>query len=389
MAFDEIGERDQARTCYQDVLRINPEHARALQCMKESRTGEKGREVADNHLQAKLSPHGRDTKFYEDAFNRVYREDHHSLDRSTFVVCAMFTSDNAKFLKHVNRLIKSCENYALPYSIYEIPRIHTSISPHGQADPTYTKANFILYNMQRFSHKNVLYLDSDVFFLEHPSVIVKISAAYYDFAIYNWLADQHNECYIPIDMNIHKSGLDSTLYKFFFYISSYCTEQLQCSGAVQFYGNSLSSRHLLEIWQTVIEENPDCPDDECLDYAFNNFFKKSGDKSSNKTADKNLLKTFWLDKSYLRYPWWPHVKPVILHSGLPFLGRSVHLDQIKDRKRIYTDKCMPKSTPFIFPPDCLIDIQNSRLLKIEHNQIVKTIPLPHDFWIYPEDVELS
>ena len=58
-----------------------------------------------------------------------------------------------------------------------------------------SKANFISMNMKAFPKKNILYLDVDVFFVDYPERIDAISNARYDFAIYNWLSDEHNETY--------------------------------------------------------------------------------------------------------------------------------------------------------------------------------------------------
>ena len=232
--------------------------------------------------------------------------------------------------------------------------------------------------MLRFPAKNILYLDIDVFFVDYPDVIVEISEANYDFAIYNWLNDEHNEAYIPINRKIESGNIYSDFYMFSHCIGYHSNEQLICSGAVQFYRNSIKTKYLLESWQRVIANNPDYADDECLDYAYNNFI-----------LDLEDLKPFWLDKPYCRYPWWPHIKPVILHPDLPCGKRSCHLTEINNRQRFYPIRCQPKSNSFLFSPDYIIDTKNRFLLKIINNQITDRKTIKQDFWIYPKDVELT
>jgi tetratricopeptide (TPR) repeat protein len=374
LALQEIGGIDIAIPLYQKTLQLNPNHDEAYNHL-ENAIREKRRlnkEAISCYKNQQLA------ELCKNKFNDVYRENYQFLADRTFIVCAMFTPNKPSLFQYANRLVSSCEKYRLPYIIYEVPGIHKSISPQGQEDLAFTKANFIYFNMLRFPTKNILYLDIDVLFVDHPDVIVEISKAGYDFAIYNWLNDEHNEAYIPINRKIELGNIYSDFYMFSHCIGYHCSEQLICSGAAQFYKNSIKAKYLLESWQGVIANNPGYADDECLDYTYNNFI-----------LDLEDLEPFWLDKSYCRYPWWPHIKPIILHPDLPYGGRSCHITEINNRQRFYPIKCKPKLNLFLFPPDYIIDTKNRLLLKIINDQITDRKTIKQDFWIYPEDFELS
>ncbi len=79
------------------------------------------------------------------------------------IVCSMFTPTNdEKYFKLADRLISSCKKYSLPYAVYKVSNVHTSINLDGTDSPLYTKSNFILFNMERFQDKNILYVDVDM-----------------------------------------------------------------------------------------------------------------------------------------------------------------------------------------------------------------------------------
>lgn len=204
-----------------------------------------------------------------------------------------------------------------------------------------------------------------------------ISESGCDFAVYNWLSDEHNEAYVPVTVEIEGKISYSEFYAYSHHIDYYSTSQLICSGGVHFYRNSMESRELLKRWQEVVAQNPYCADDECLDFAYNNL-------------DRSLeFHSFWLDKSYLRLPWWPHIKPVILHPGMPAAGVNRNPLTGKDGKqRFYPEGCQKKQFPLFFPPDCVIDTERCLLLKIENSEVVEVKSIMSEFWIYPEDMEL-
>jgi hypothetical protein len=287
----------------------------------------------------------------------------------------MFSRNRPAFYEHAQRLATSCEKYDLPYSIYEIPRIHNSISPNGHDDLAFTKPNFISFAMQRFPTKRILYLDADVYFVDYPDKITQISDTDCDFAIYNWLNDKHNEAYVPVSEKFRRFQEASKYPHYYVYshhIGYYSSDQLMCSGGVQFYRYSTNAKFLLKCWHDVIAEAPGWLDDECLDYAFNNF-----------VVGATQLKAVWLDKSYLRMPWWPHVKPVIVHPELPRGGnRRRSLVGLNNRKRIYLEQCRKQERSLVFPPDCIIDTKGRRLLKSQSGKLVHLKNITQDFWIY-------
>jgi hypothetical protein len=312
-------------------------------------------------------------------YKRIYKESLSSLNRFPFVVIAMFMPDNLYYYKYADRLAASCEKYQLPSVIYEVPHVHSSINRKGASDLSFTKANFICFNMQRFSGKDILYLDADMSFADYPDTINEISRLQYDFAVYNWLNDEHNEAYVPLNMKDEAGNNYYDFYIFSHHIGYYCPRQLICSGGVQFYRNSPEARYLLESWQSVIAYAHSSADDECLDYAYNNL-----------DAGALTLKPFWLDKAYLRLPWWPHVKPVILHTALPMAGAGRSpVPERNNRKRFYPEQCRKRTEEFCFPTDYVIDTRNGYLLKFKNEQLVDSKKIGQKFWIYPEDEGIS
>jgi len=310
-------------------------------------------------------------------YQRIYCENLRSSGQNSFIVCALFTPDQMQYYQYAQRLAASCERFGLSYSIYEIPFVHRSINMNGTDDSSYTKANFIAYNMSRFSGRNIFYVDADVLFVDNPKLIVEASEKGYDFAIYNWLNDEHNEAYAPIMTKREEKTGFSEFYVYSHHIGYYSSTQLICSGGVQFYRNCSESHHLLQEWQSIITQNPYSADDECLDFAFNNL------EHSYRT-----LQCFWLDKPYLRLPWWPHVKPVILHLGLPTAGGNrISPAETAHKKRFYPEKCQQKNLALHFPPDCIVDTKRSLLLKMKNSEVVNMQRITQDFWIYPEFLE--
>jgi FkbM family methyltransferase len=375
-AFNEIGLIDEAIMFYQKTLHINPNHIEARASMVNALK-------AKNPLKDEVM-YSRTNRIYHDypmthlteKFNIFNRGNNQLIDKSTFIICAMFTPHKPKLFQHANRLINSCEKFELPYCIYQVPSIHKSISQHGQDDVTFTKANFILYCLNRFK-KNILYMDIDVFLMDYPGVITEISNSDYDFAIYNWISDIHNEAYMPLNNKLEVGNIYSDVYMFSHCIGYYSPKYLMCSGCVQFYKNSDNAKCLLECWQNQIAQNPCRQDDGSLALAFNSLIE-----------DSKNMKAFWLDKSYCRYPWWPHIRPVIIHPQIPNPVRETSKEDTNSFRKTM-GKCQPKTSGFIFPRDCIFDTSRKLLLKLVNDQIVDIKPLVQDFWIYPEDVELG
>jgi hypothetical protein len=346
----------------------------------------------------------------------IYSENLLSAHQNPFIVCAFFTPNEMRYFKFAQRLLTSCEKFGLPYCIYQVSDIHRSINVNGCDDLAFTKANFIAYNIARFPDKNILYLDCDVLFVEYPEMIVQISRDGYDFAIYNLFSDESNEFYSPVTEEVEGKIVISDFHVYSKHIEYYCTNQLMSCGGVQFYKNCSESKNFLKAWQNVISQNPLCADDECLDYAYNNL-------------DFTLIKLHpaWLDKSYLRLPWWPHVRPIILHPGVPEAGvRHIHL-----ANRFYPEKCKKRASHLSSSPDSLpffwektmvplleaytfiiarddnikkaenklkglqkkviagyvIDTKDKLLIKIKNSEVIDVQKINQDFWIYNEDIE--
>lgn len=302
----------------------------------------------------------------------IYRENLFFVHRNPFIVCAFFTPSHMRYYKFAQRFLSSCKKFNLPCCIYLLPDIHRSISLSGCDDLAFTKANFIAYNLERFPEKNILYIDIDILFVEYPEIFAEISRTSYDFAIYNWLSDLNNATFPPLLEKIGDKIIDSELHMYASHILHYCTDQLMCSGGVQFYRNCLQSKYFLKAWQNIISKNPYCADDECLDYAYNNL-----DSSSIK------LQPLWLEMSYLRLPCWPHIKPVILHPGMPKAGEK----RISLKNRYYPEKCQKRNPTLTFPMDYVIDTKNKLLIKYKNSEVIDEQRIEQDFWIYHEDIE--
>jgi hypothetical protein len=305
------------------------------------------------------------------SYKRIYDQQLGTLKTAPFVVCAMLTDG---FYDYADRLIRSCKLHNLQYVLYEVPTVHQSISPKGTADPSFTKANFIHFLLETHQ-KPVLYVDVDCLIVDYPNIFEEYIRNKYDFAIYNWLADEHTECYIPVDIEGTNGNetrvIRNRFYKFSHSIDYYSAEQLICSGAVQFYNNTNEARILLREWQNVIAQHPNTADDVCLDYTFNNFILG------------NLpLKAGWLTKAYIRYAWWIYVRPIINHPDIPRAGGVFQpIPEVQGRKRFYPERAQPKNVDYYFPRDCLIDTKSMVLLKVQNGQLVRWRPLDRKLWL--------
>jgi len=310
--------------------------------------------------------------------HRVFRENHERFDSTGFVVCAFFTPNDHQLERCAVRLANSCERFQLPYSIYCMPGVHRSISMRGGDDLGLTKPNFVAFNLERFPGRDVFYMDADTFFTQRPSALLGLKEAGCEFAVYNWLSDPHNDAYVPANRRLGSGERESDFYVFSHRVEWASDDQLICSGAVQYYGNSPPARALLQAWQRVIADNRSSADDKCLDFAYNN------------DGDRAQLRVKWLDKSHLRYAWWPHVEPVVLHPAMPTFGQP-HLPPAEspDRRRLYLGRCTKNTAEVLFPAGCTVDTATGTVYRIEDGR--RLIPFGrHDgrFWIYPEDVAL-
>lgn len=271
-----------------------------------------------------------------------------------YVVGAMMTPSHARFGE---RLSASCRALALPLALFEVPSVHRSISPKGSDDLRYTKANFVYFLLRRYQ-RPVLYLDVDCRVAERPTLIDAWRAQKVDFGIFNWLAEEHTEAYIRTDMTLRDGAGErrtrDRFYRFSHSIDLMSRTQLLCSGLVQWYNHTDAAMDLLGRWHAVIERAPGCPDDKCLDLAFNNAPPGSAP-----------LKSAWLEKRYARYAWWIYERPVIDHPEFPDLGQGfARLEEIDGKPRIHLDALQERSVSYVFPKDCLIDTETRKLFRL-------------------------
>ena len=272
-----------------------------------------------------------------------------ALEAAHFVIGAMMTESHAGFGA---RLSASCRAHSLPLALYEVPTVHRSISVKGSEDLRYTKARFIRFLLDRFE-RPVLYLDVDCVVAQRPALVDDLIAAQVDFAIFNWLAEDHTEAYVRTDVTFPDGSISrDRFYRFSHSIDSKSETQLLCSGAVQWWNRTAPARQLLDLWQGVIERSPRSADDKSLDYAHNNFPAGAP------------LRAAWLPKCYARYGWWIYEQPVIDHPEIPAPASGfVPLDELDGKRRIYTQALRQDEVAYVFPKDCLIDTRTRTLLR--------------------------
>jgi len=265
-----------------------------------------------------------------------------------FTVVSMFTANMAALAE---RLKASLERFDLNYALYQVPTVHRSISPRGGDDLNFCKPAFI-GRMLKQHETPILYLDADTVIRAAPSKVALFASQPADFAIYNWLADQENALYRPVEAS-HR------FYIFAHSINLFDPEQLFASGAVQFYTDN--ARPLLRAWWATIDRHPNVPDDQSLDFTF------------NFVIDRKSLRREWLDKDYCRCAFWPHVQPVIDHPQLP---DSTPRDSFPMAARIDLSRVRTQPVRSFFPRDLIFDSQTRNLLRMTSAgpMIVGTVP---------------
>lgn len=273
---------------------------------------------------------------------------------AAFLVCAMFT---ASYRDRAARLEKSLAAFGLQHALFEVPRVHRSISSAGAEDMDLSKPRFIAHMLARFG-KPVLYLDADMVVRQPPVLIAETCASPADFAVYNWLADPAPDAWIQIEGKLH-------LWRFGFTVDPQSQTQSYLSGATQFWRPGPAVLALLRDWEAALQRFPRAPDDHCLDYAFN--------RSTGITAR-------WLPKSYMRVDFWPYEKPVVQHPGYPaplsdhfdhFLARTLD-EQIRTPDLVYPP----------FPRDGILDAERKLLLMMgPHGRYVPVGPLPRPLYL--------
>jgi Nucleotide-diphospho-sugar transferase len=290
-----------------------------------------------------------------------------------YVVGAMFTASHAE---KAERLAASCERFGLQYAIHEVQVIHRSIYILGADDLAYTKANFI-HHLLVTHGKPVLYLDADCEFVAEPELISELVRSDCDFAIYNWLADEYTDAFIPIELGVGPDGppLKNRFFRYCRSVNWFTTSQLICSGCVQFYRNLELARQLLSEWYRTIAMFPGTADDSCLNFAFN-----------NRAPPLSALNVRWLPKAYARISWWIYEKPVINHEEIPQIGAKLKFRNFDDidtgeRRIWYPSAAELKSITGPLPRDCIIDAERGVFGKIVGDQLVTIGITDQTFWI--------
>jgi hypothetical protein len=287
-----------------------------------------------------------------------------------FIVGAMMTPSHSRFGA---RLAASCLAHSLPLALFELPYVHRSISPHGVADLAYTKPHFVQFLLQRY-RLPVLYVDVDCVIAQQLTIVEELLARNVDFAVYNWLAEEHTECYVRAEFAVTQGQSGPTpnrFYRFSHSVDQMSMTQLVASGAVQWYNDTEPARRLLARWQSVIEQSPCSADDPCLDFAFNHY-----------PSHEPPLTAAWLQKRYARYAWWIYERPVIDHPEFPRSGAGfVRLDTLQGKPRIRMNLVQTRSVEPVFPRDCLIDTQTRQLLRIRNGEWVAAGPMTVPLWI--------
>lgn len=275
-------------------------------------------------------------------------------NKNNFIIISFFTES---YIDKANRLIKSLNNFDLSYKIFKIPNIHFSKSIKGINDISFSQPNLILNCIDNFN-SSVLYVDVDMVFKEKPKEIFYIEKNKIDFAVYNWFEDKDNDAFQPVKATIN--GKIYTFYKRTHSIDYFndSVTQLYSSGGVSFHSKSKLSKKILNEWKKNISLYPKSPDDQTLDYTFNNI----------KDNLKNI-KTYWLDKSYCRCKFWIFTKPVIDHPDNISNRQKFTLKKIYELDR-FDEKKMGirrRKKDFAFS---IIDVKTKRLYVLKNNKLV-------------------
>jgi hypothetical protein len=291
-----------------------------------------------------------------------------------YLIGAMFT---AAYAEKAERLRSSCDRVGLSYAIHEVPAVHRSTNRRvGTADLAFTKPNFIRHLLATHG-KPILYLDADCEIVSDPCLIDELARTDYDFAIYNWLADDYNDRFLPTEIRLAPNQPPTKARFFCFggrvvlFDKYFTTKQLLCSGLVQFYGTSDRAQSLLMDWHRTIAAFPGTADDECLGFAFNNLGERSP-----------ALNVRWLPKSYARIYWWIYVEPIINHRD-PVQQDTGYL-LISDpagRQSFYPSLADQRTLNLRFPRDCIIDTELGLLCRTEGNRLIPFSRTDQRFWV--------
>ena len=213
----------------------------------------------------------------------------------------------------------------------------------------------------------MLYLDADLEIVAQPALLSELVRDRVDFAIYNWLADEHNDRFYPVNSN-------PRYYRYTGCVDAYSTTQLIASGPTQLYANSVAARGLLRRWHRTVVTLGDCADDACLNYTYNNISKYDWLHWA--------LKTRWLPKAYARVMFWIYVEPVIAHSDiLTPVSKFPPFRAPPGRKEVYLSWTEKRTSDPLLPRDCFIDTQDGMLCRNVDGKFVPFAKAPCPLWV--------
>lgn len=279
-----------------------------------------------------------------------------------FIVCAMFSKG---YQEKAERLLASLLPLRLEYAIYEVPAVHRSVSLKGVDDLSLSKPQIIAFALDQFK-KPVLYVDADTCFRGMPALFTSLRD---DFAIYNWLAGDCTDAWVPVPGQKVLPGTPPRYWTFSHAIDDWSQTQLICSGCVQWWAPS--ARTLLDRWYDVIAAHPRAQDDHCLDVAFN-------------YRPPDNLRFTWLSKQYGRYAFWIFDEPVIDHPEFP-APASGGFDSIPGGRAIVSQITMNAGKRVPVPRTMMIDAHDKVLLaKNMAGAFVPAAPLQARLYLPPE-----
>jgi hypothetical protein len=119
----------------------------------------------------------------------------------------------------------------------------------------------------------------------------------------------------------------------------------------------------------MIATHPRAPDDQCLDFAFN-----------NGGAGLRGLRWSWLPKEYARVCWWILTRPVIDHPQFPSLAPGFErIPPGGPQEHVYMDRCKP--TRARFPKRAVIDVVDRNLYEFDEDWLSPLGPLGQECWV--------
>jgi hypothetical protein len=279
----------------------------------------------------------------------------HPQDRPRFLVASMYTVSHRAFAE---RLAASLSQWKLPFALYSVPAVHRSISAQGTSDTRFTKASFIRHLLDTYKVP-ILYVDCDCVVRSETKLVQGLVESGTEFAIYNWLADESTDAYVPMEMRGNDGRVLAPATRFFRFshsIDAYSPTQLICSGATQFYANTAPVRELLATWSAVIDAHPGVPDDQCLDFAFN-----------MRMLVGRKPRYSWLPKNYARILFWIFSQPVIDHPQFPAAasGSPAPVPPASLEPRFNAALAERRADSRGIPRDCIVDTEAKRILRLQ------------------------